>query len=162
MELYATARSEKYFKEPLVFKPERWLRENKDENHAFSSLPFGFGTRMCLGKKIIIVKSNVGSIVLSRHPVLSDQWTKSFIQLCTHHCGTEEYFCWTNTDINTYVQSSRSFRHFGSLLKRKSNAKRSVTHMQSSNSGGSLIHSIKLMYKLKQLPICENQQDPPL
>jgi len=52
MELYATARSEKYFKEPLVFKPERWLRENKDENHAFSSLPFGFGTRMCLGRRV--------------------------------------------------------------------------------------------------------------
>ena len=27
------------------------MRENKDEIHAFSHLPFGFGTRMCLGKK---------------------------------------------------------------------------------------------------------------
>ena len=49
VELYSTARSEKYFKDPLELKPERWLRENKDENHTFSSLPFGFGPRMCLG-----------------------------------------------------------------------------------------------------------------
>jgi len=52
MELYCTARSEKYFKDPLEFKPERWLRENKDENHAFSNLPFGFGTRMCAGRRV--------------------------------------------------------------------------------------------------------------
>ena len=51
IELYCTARSEKYFKDPLEFRPERWLRENKDEIHAFSNLSFGFGTRMCLGKR---------------------------------------------------------------------------------------------------------------
>jgi len=52
VELYSTARSEKYFKDPLELKPERWLRENKDENHTFSSLPFGFGPRMCLGRRV--------------------------------------------------------------------------------------------------------------
>jgi len=57
MELYCTARSEKYFKDPLEFKPERWLRENKDENHAFSNLPFGFGTRMCAGMKSYCLKT---------------------------------------------------------------------------------------------------------
>ena len=46
---YFAATSEKYFNEPLVFKPERWLRENKGETHAFSNLQFGFGARMCLG-----------------------------------------------------------------------------------------------------------------
>ena len=51
MELYSTARSENYFKDPLEMKPERWLRENKDEHHAFSNLQFGFGSRMCLGEK---------------------------------------------------------------------------------------------------------------
>ena len=50
LESYSVARSENYFQEPSEFKPERWLRENKDESHAFSSLPFGFGPRMCLGK----------------------------------------------------------------------------------------------------------------
>lgn len=52
MEWHCTARSEKYFKDPLEMKPERWLRENKDKTHAFSALPFGFGTRMCLGRRL--------------------------------------------------------------------------------------------------------------
>jgi len=52
IELYCAARSEKYFKDPLEFRPERWLRENKDEIHAFSNLSFGFGTRMCLGRRV--------------------------------------------------------------------------------------------------------------
>ena len=39
-----------------AFKPERWLR-NKDtalieSAEAFASLPFGFGTSMCLGRRI--------------------------------------------------------------------------------------------------------------
>ena len=49
MEFYATTRSEKYFKDPLEFNPERWLRESK-EAHSFSHLQFGFGPRMCVGK----------------------------------------------------------------------------------------------------------------
>ena len=52
METHCTALSEKYFKDPQKFKPERWLRENKVKNHAFASTPFGFGTRMCVGKII--------------------------------------------------------------------------------------------------------------
>ena len=52
MELYNAAHSEKYFHDPLEFKPERWLRENRDEIHAFSAnMQFGFGPRGCVGKK---------------------------------------------------------------------------------------------------------------
>ena len=50
MEFFCTTLSGKYYKDSLDFQPERWLRGNKDENHPFSNLPFGFGTRMCLGK----------------------------------------------------------------------------------------------------------------
>ena len=39
------------FPEPERFLPERWNRENKDTlPNMFASLPFGFGTRMCLGE----------------------------------------------------------------------------------------------------------------
>ena len=37
------------FPEPERFKPERWSRENKNTPPVFSSLPFGFGPRMCVG-----------------------------------------------------------------------------------------------------------------
>lgn len=40
---------EKYFPEPQVFKPERFLQENKDSFHKFAFLPFGEGPRTCLG-----------------------------------------------------------------------------------------------------------------
>lgn len=59
--LYTTSRSQKYFKDPLDFKPDRWLRnglksksaDNRQTvNHAYASLPFGVGARMCLGRRL--------------------------------------------------------------------------------------------------------------
>ncbi|CAH0383307.1 unnamed protein product [Bemisia tabaci] len=44
--------SEKYFRDPHKFRPERWLKEDETEkSHPFASLPFGFGSRMCPGKR---------------------------------------------------------------------------------------------------------------
>ena len=42
-----------YFTDPAAFKPERWLRKDRarDEIHPFLHLPFGFGPRMCLGRR---------------------------------------------------------------------------------------------------------------
>ncbi len=47
-------RSEKYFKEPLVFDPDRWNEDSRDKHHLFASLPFGNGIRMCLGQRIAL------------------------------------------------------------------------------------------------------------
>lgn len=58
--LYTTSRCGDYFEKPLQFKPERWLRSNRGdrtsvcpskENHAYASLPFGIGRRMCIGRR---------------------------------------------------------------------------------------------------------------
>ena len=50
-------RDESVFTDAEKFQPERWLRNKEDRKfteavHAFSSIPFGFGTRMCLGRRI--------------------------------------------------------------------------------------------------------------
>ena len=54
---YVMSRNEKIFKDAADFKPERWLRNVETEGineefKRFASLPFGFGARMCIGRRI--------------------------------------------------------------------------------------------------------------
>lgn len=51
---------EEYFSKPTEFIPERWLKDNSHvaegvrhakETNPFVYLPFGFGPRMCVGKR---------------------------------------------------------------------------------------------------------------
>lgn len=62
---YVMSNLERYFQEPSRFLPERWLKPCK-EHHAFASLPFGYGRRMCLGRRfadleiqMVIAKVNI-------------------------------------------------------------------------------------------------------
>ena len=46
------ANSPKYIDNPESFRPERWLRTQKDQSvHPFVLLPFGHGPRMCIGRR---------------------------------------------------------------------------------------------------------------
>ncbi|XP_074648866.1 cytochrome P450 10-like [Tubulanus polymorphus] len=41
-----------YFDEPLLFKPERWLKNTINKTvPKFTMLPFGYGMRMCVGRR---------------------------------------------------------------------------------------------------------------
>ncbi|GFY66330.1 putative cytochrome P450 301a1, mitochondrial [Trichonephila inaurata madagascariensis] len=45
---------EKYFRDADKYIPERWLRSsrNTEKNDVFAFVPFGFGPRMCIGRRI--------------------------------------------------------------------------------------------------------------
>ncbi|XP_058978069.1 cytochrome P450 CYP12A2-like isoform X2 [Musca domestica] len=51
-------RDAKYYPQPDAFLPERWLRQPRSENNVLKSkapfqyLPFGFGPRSCIGRRI--------------------------------------------------------------------------------------------------------------
>ncbi|XP_055839276.1 probable cytochrome P450 301a1, mitochondrial [Episyrphus balteatus] len=48
-----TGNMEEYVTDAGTFKPERWLKANQGEGklHPFASLPYGYGARMCLGRR---------------------------------------------------------------------------------------------------------------
>ncbi|KAG7220317.1 hypothetical protein INR49_010151 [Caranx melampygus] len=50
---YAVSYDEKIFANPHTFLPERWLRGAEEKSrHPFGSVPFGFGIRACLGRRV--------------------------------------------------------------------------------------------------------------
>ena len=42
---------DKYFKDPHEFRPDRWLGGSRKDIVPFSYIPFGFGARMCIGRR---------------------------------------------------------------------------------------------------------------
>lgn len=63
------AKNEKYFDDPSSYRPERWLREgksgggsNEERVNPFIILPFGFGARMCIGRRFAEQEIYIGLI----------------------------------------------------------------------------------------------------
>lgn len=53
---YVVSRDPSIFPDPESFQPHRWLRKSKADSpgvqHPFGSVPFGYGVRACLGRRI--------------------------------------------------------------------------------------------------------------
>lgn len=49
MPVVAPGRLSELFPEPEKFKPERWNRNNAELPNSFSTMPFGYGRRSCIG-----------------------------------------------------------------------------------------------------------------
>lgn len=53
---YVVSRDPSVFPEPESFQPHRWLKKREADNswtqHPFGSVPFGYGVRSCLGRRI--------------------------------------------------------------------------------------------------------------
>ncbi|EDV24791.1 uncharacterized protein TRIADDRAFT_25545 [Trichoplax adhaerens] len=54
MMMHLAARDESIFDEATKIKPERWIRSSSSQRkrNPFSFIPFGFGPRMCIGRRI--------------------------------------------------------------------------------------------------------------
>lgn len=45
-------RLEKHFPDPLEFKPDRWVADNRKGIHPYLVLPFGHGMRSCIARRM--------------------------------------------------------------------------------------------------------------
>ncbi|KAL8183102.1 UNVERIFIED_CONTAM: hypothetical protein K2H54_015814 [Gekko kuhli] len=65
---YATSYQEENFPLAHEFQPERWLRKsNMDRVDNFGSIPFGYGIRSCIGKRIAELEIHLALIQLLQH-----------------------------------------------------------------------------------------------
>lgn len=70
---YVVSRDPSAFSEPESFQPSRWLRKRDPalprNQHPFASVPFGYGVRACLGRRIAELEMQ---LLLAR--VSGDNW----------------------------------------------------------------------------------------
>lgn len=57
---FTMCRSPEEFNNPDDFIPDRWLRNEVREFSPFTSLPFGFGARSCVGRRIAEIMVYMG------------------------------------------------------------------------------------------------------
>ncbi|ESO98729.1 hypothetical protein LOTGIDRAFT_158678 [Lottia gigantea] len=50
--MYVMGRDPDMFPEPETFHPERWFGDNPDLETFINNVPFGFGRRMCIGRRV--------------------------------------------------------------------------------------------------------------
>ncbi len=56
---YVVQHDPRWFPDPFVFRPERWLSDDADRAPTFATFPFGAGPRVCIGQPLAMLGSVV-------------------------------------------------------------------------------------------------------
>ncbi len=64
--IHALHHDERYWPDPEVYDPTRFLPENSKAHHRASYLPFGAGRRVCAGKAFAVIEGTLVTAMMSR------------------------------------------------------------------------------------------------
>ncbi|MEM7535854.1 MAG: cytochrome P450 [Chloroflexota bacterium] len=64
---WAVHRDERWYPEPLAFKPERWTPEFEAELPRYAYVPFGAGPRVCLGNQFSMMEAQLVLATIAQH-----------------------------------------------------------------------------------------------
>nr|XP_057944876.1 cytochrome P450 27C1 isoform X2 [Doryrhamphus excisus] len=86
---YSTSLDEENFLDALNFRPDRWVRkDSSDRVDNFGSIPFGYGIRSCIGKRIaelemhLVLTRLIQRFHISLSPLTADVKAKTHGLLC--------------------------------------------------------------------------------
>ncbi|XP_036951880.1 cytochrome P450 27C1 [Acanthopagrus latus] len=86
---YSTSLEEENFPDALDFRPERWIRKHTaDRVDNFGSIPFGYGIRSCIGRRIaelemhLLLTRLIQKFHISMSPLTDDVKAKTHGLLC--------------------------------------------------------------------------------
>jgi cytochrome P450 len=75
---YVTHRNANYFKDPLAWKPSRWLNTNLEKSLPRGAyFPFGAGTRKCLGEYFAIAEARLILMMVAKNFRLDGDFPKA-------------------------------------------------------------------------------------
>jgi cytochrome P450 len=74
LSVIAAHRDERFYDDPLSFRPGRWQQQSIEERHGFAYIPFGGGRRTCIGREFARLEAMV---VLA---VIGQQWSLEWMK----------------------------------------------------------------------------------
>jgi cytochrome P450 len=67
MAQWVVHRDPRWYRDPEVFRPERWLDHSLDENPKFAYFPFGGGPRVCIGNHFAMMEAVLVLATIAQH-----------------------------------------------------------------------------------------------